>query len=112
LRWIVLGAFRYLNYGLGTPPEAVLEATKEYRDDQDVLGSFLEQTCDLEPDSETGASDLYESYTSWADRQRLTTKERMTATKFGRIVSGRFKYRKDRITGVKLYIGITTRGLS
>lgn len=52
LRWIVLGAFRYLNYGLGTPPEAVFAATKEYRDDQDVLGPFLEQAWNLDPDTE------------------------------------------------------------
>jgi hypothetical protein len=71
----------------------------------------MEQACDLDSDSETGASDLYEIYARWADRQHLTTKERMTATKFGRIVSGRFKSRKDRITGVKLYSGITSRRL-
>ncbi len=48
LAWIVRGAVRYLSSGLGKRPEAVIEATKAYRDDQDVLGPFLEQACALD----------------------------------------------------------------
>jgi putative DNA primase/helicase len=109
LEWIVRGAVRYLTNGLGTPPEAVLEATRDYRDDQDILGPFLEQACELDPEAETGAGDFYEHYLKWADRQHLTTKERMTATMFGRTIGGRFKSRKDRATGVKLYLSIAIR---
>jgi putative DNA primase/helicase len=112
LAWIVRGAVGYLSNGLGKPPETVIEATKAYRDDQDLLGPFLEQACALEATSETGASDLYEHYIKWADRQHLTTKERLTATMFGRTLSGRFKNRKERITGVKLYLGISMRELN
>lgn len=111
LAWIIRGAVRYIAAGLGKRPEAVIEATKAYRDDQDVLGPFLEQACALDAIAETGASDLYEHYTKWADRQHLATKERLTATMFGRTLAGRFKSRKDRATGVNLYIGITMRGL-
>jgi putative DNA primase/helicase len=111
LAWIVRGAVRYLSNGLGKRPEAVIEATKAYRDDQDVLSQFLEQACALDATAETGANDLYEHYIKWADRQHLTTKERLTATMFGRTLGGRFKSRKHRITGVKLYAGITVRGL-
>jgi putative DNA primase/helicase len=111
LAWIVRGAVRYFVDGLGHRPQAVLEATKDYRDDQDVLGPFLEQACELAPAAESGASDLYEHYLKWADRQHLTTKERLTASMFGRIVGGKFKSRKDRITGVRLYAGIAIKGL-
>jgi putative DNA primase/helicase len=108
---VVRGAVRYLAQGLGKPPEAVIEATKEYREDQDVLGPFLEQACALDPEAETGAHELYGHYQKWADAYHLTSKERITSTMFGRIVGGRFESRKDRITGVKLYLGIAIKGL-
>jgi putative DNA primase/helicase len=112
LTWIINGSVRYLSDGLGTPPESVLAATKDYRKDQDILGPFLEQACALDDSkAEIGAGELYEIYGRWADRQHLTTKERLTATKFGRTVSERFKHRNHPSTRVKIYIGISQRGL-
>jgi len=112
LAWVVRGAVRYFaKQGLSRPPEAVIEATRQYREDQDVLGPFLDQACEFDAEAETGASDLYDHYLKWAERQHLTTKERMTSTMFGRIVGGRFKSRKDRVRGVRLYAGIAIKGL-
>ena len=42
--------------------------------------------------------------------QHFTVKERLTATKFGRLVGARFDSRKDDRSGVKYYLGIARKG--
>jgi phage/plasmid-associated DNA primase len=72
----------------------VVAATHEYEADSDPLRDFLEQACELDPDSGVGANDLYEHYAGWAQRAHLGDRERLTATMFGRRMAERFTRRK------------------
>jgi putative DNA primase/helicase len=105
LAWIVAGAVRYYRHGLAAP-DSVRAATSAYEQECDPLADFLTDACEVDPAAEVAASELFDHYRRWADRQGLTERdrERMNATRFGNTMSGRFKYAK-RNTG-KVYLGI------
>jgi len=74
----VQGSIRYYaNDGLGTPPE-VAEATEEYRAEQDTLGMFIADKCDLGDGPEVTFKDIYDVYTMWCESR----KERPKSSKF------------------------------
>lgn len=55
----------WLDHGLITP-EAVTEATEEYRSDSDPLGRFLAVCVEARPDSRVQSSELHKVYQAWA----------------------------------------------
>ncbi len=61
LAWIVRGAIQWYADGL-KPPDAVREATEEYRRDQDDVGRFVEMFCVQSEGAYARTSDLYECY--------------------------------------------------
>jgi putative DNA primase/helicase len=68
--WMVEGALDYLNHGL-KPPEKVLAATNEYREESDPIGAFIRTGCVVtgqEADSAT-PGDLFIGYSNWASRE-------------------------------------------
>lgn len=67
LRWMIDGANEWYHNGLQVP-EKVRAATREYRDDMDVLGSFIESCCVEGETNRAGSSELYEAYTKWCDK--------------------------------------------
>lgn len=69
LRWIVEGCLAWQREGLA-PPDAVMAATAEYRDESDVLGSFLAERTTTEPEyagatARVAAGALFKAYQSW-----------------------------------------------
>lgn len=64
LAWAVRGCLEWQRLGL-SPPETVKQATRAYRDEMDVIGNFLAECCELEPNATVGAAELYESYSAW-----------------------------------------------
>ena len=65
LRWAVDGCAEWLRIGLD-PPEEVVEATKEYKTDMDIIGAWLDDCCILLDGIRTKSSVLYQSYAAWA----------------------------------------------
>jgi putative DNA primase/helicase len=66
LRWIVQGARGYLEHGL-EPPGQVQEATRAYRDDEDLLAAFLAECCDIGAGYEVSSASLYGVWRSWCE---------------------------------------------
>lgn len=68
LRWAVEGALDYLNSGGLHPPREILDATQEYREEEDPIGGFLRNACDITGDDRDQEKpfDLYCSYERWA----------------------------------------------
>jgi putative DNA primase/helicase len=64
LAWAVEGCRLWQRDGLGEP-EAVKHATTEYRQGQDVLGTFLSEHCRIHPHASVKFSALYERYAEW-----------------------------------------------
>jgi putative DNA primase/helicase len=108
LAWAMRGCLAFRQQGLDPPP-VVSKATAEYERDSDPLAGFLDEACDRDAHAEVSGSELYEHYKRWADRDGLSERERLTATKFGTKVSERFE-REHRRSG-SVYKGIARRPL-
>lgn len=64
LKWAVEGALDFLNSGGLIPPREILDATQEYREEEDPIGTFLRHACDVTGDDKDSEKpfDLYCSY--------------------------------------------------
>ncbi len=116
LAWAVQGCLDWLEGGLRTPNE-VQAATADYRRDSDTLGAFIDDACELDPDSETPATELYQAYKRWADDHG---EYQITQTAFGRQLeergitaekTGRGNDRKKVRKGIRIVVPLfpTTR---
>ena len=67
LSWAVEGAMNFIRnaYKL-TIPDAVAEATEEYRERENWLESFITDCCVKEPGAKAGAKELYSAYREWS----------------------------------------------
>lgn len=64
LNWILEGCLMWQAEGL-EPPEAVVEFTKESREEQDILGQFIRDEVTFDPLVASYVTDLYDSYVLW-----------------------------------------------
>lgn len=103
LAWAVNGCQLWLENGLGAPDQ-VLAATAAYREESDVIGSFLDECCDISNGQnhpqKARSSDLYSAYQKWA---KDNGEYELSQTLFGKRLqergfvvekSGGVKYRK------------------
>lgn len=68
LQWMIDGAARYIQSGYAlTPPACVKQAIEEYREENDWIGNFLAERCELNPTSTEQAGALYEHYRAYCD---------------------------------------------
>lgn len=80
LNWLLEGALTYLREGLQIPSE-VRVATQEYRDEMDVVGSFMQACVITIPGAIVTAREMYQAYVSWA---LSNGKKPVSETRFGR----------------------------
>jgi putative DNA primase/helicase len=67
LRWLVEGAKMWYESGL-QEPEAVIAATIEYKQDQDIVGKFVRERVIHDPESRVPImGGLYTAYRGWCD---------------------------------------------
>ncbi|QKV20260.1 DNA primase family protein [Oricola thermophila] len=68
LKWAVDGALAMLNSGGLNPPRDILDATQEYREEEDPIGSFIRNACEVTGDDQDSEKpfDLYRSYERYA----------------------------------------------
>jgi len=100
--WAVLSCLEWQKVGLQHMPSAIEGSNAEYREEQDILGQWLaENTCSF-PGGRIGASDLYQNYRSWADRNGLHP---ITAQALGRQLTDR-GIGKNRTSAGNCYLGL------
>jgi putative DNA primase/helicase len=85
LRWMVEGRLAWQRGGLGLP-DAVREATQEYRASMDVIGQFFAECCAAGAKATAKAADLYRAYGVWCERNREHPESRR---RFGEALSER-----------------------
>lgn len=105
LAWAVQGCLDWQQHGL-TTPDAVTAATADYRNDQDVLGRFLEDCCDLSPDNRVKAGELHTRLGYWSNENGHET---LTA----KALANRLKERglvNERSKNARYWVGIALRG--
>jgi len=66
LNWMLSGFADWQEVGL-QPPEAVTQATREYRSEEDVLSEFLDARCVIDNTREVKFSELYKAYHDWTE---------------------------------------------
>jgi len=97
LAWLVRGCLEWQRIGL-EPPPVVIDATLEYRRDEDMLGHFLKDCCYEELGIETTSAELYDRFRKWweinVSRKVLSNKKfgGMMVKKFKRAKSGTYRY--------------------
>lgn len=100
LAWLVRGCLAWQQRGLD-PPAAVLAATDEYRSDEDHVGLFLESRCEIGPDFEVPAAELYDAFVEfWHAEQG---KNEPSQKRFGTWMVRRFERSKR---SPKIYYGV------
>jgi putative DNA primase/helicase len=65
LRWLVVGAGRYLDEGLQRAPDAVRQATAEYRDAEDTPGRFIREMIVFAKGGSVVAPDVGAVHAAW-----------------------------------------------
>lgn len=101
LAWLVRGCIEWQKKGLD-PPQIVIEATAEYRRDEDTLGDFIDECCFLDPESHINASELYTAFREWW-KDNISKTKIMSQRKFGKIMKLKFKREK---VGTYRYYGL------
>jgi len=71
LRWMIDGAVAWYAERLQIP-EAVQTPTKEYFDDQDSLGQWIEERTKPDPRATTRTRDLFADWSAWCDKLNLS----------------------------------------
>jgi len=82
LLWCVNGCLKWRKQGLAKP-SLVENATKDYREDMDELGEFIDVCCQISEDERVMSSKLYSAYEEWCNRNgiRLPLKNRSFSIK-------------------------------
>lgn len=63
MKWIIEGAESAIRKGFKIDePQAVRDAVEKYREDNDWLGQFLEDHCDIDPSFTEKSGKLYQQY--------------------------------------------------
>ena len=86
LKWAVDGCLMWQREGL-EQPDAVKQATAEYRSEMDVISAFIAECCTTDGESTERAKDLFQTYAKWA---KENNEYEMKSTKFGIELSKKF----------------------
>lgn len=85
LNWMVDGFLIWRERGLDPPP-SVIAATREYRDESDPIGNFLDVATIRIEDGRVAARDLYACYEGWCE---VAGVKPVSSQLFGRLLNGR-----------------------
>lgn len=86
LAWLVLGCLEWQETGL-QPPDEIKLATAAYREEEDVIGHFLSERCEVKESTKVKSSILYAAYTTWSNDSGIKP---MSLTAFGQRIRKRF----------------------
>ncbi|MFA5387183.1 MAG: phage/plasmid primase, P4 family [Candidatus Paceibacterota bacterium] len=104
LAWLIRGCLEWQAEGL-KPPEWVLDATAEYRAEEDLIGDFIAARLVVEPGARAKGADIYDLFTAWyQDVISKNPKSIPSNSWFGKQMGKR--YHKHKIGGCVWYHGI------
>jgi putative DNA primase/helicase len=105
LAWLVQGCLEWQEQGLN-PPAKVLEATAEYRRDEDLLADFVDECCYVpdppDPGVWVGATEIYDVFCWWFSKT-VSRKKSIPHKIFGKLMKSRFESVKS---GTYRYNGV------
>ena len=92
LQWAIEGCLAWQRLGL-SPPPAVIDATEEYFAEQDTLGRWLTERCELDPNAQTGSTEAYADWKLWTETRKEHTGPQKAFTQM--LKERGFKQKKD-----------------
>lgn len=92
--WMVRGAREWLDRGLA-PPACVVVATEDYREENDMVGSWVSERCVVDPLASATAVRLYRDFKQWLDD---AGEQPWSQTRFGRAMAEK-GYTRERSAG-------------
>jgi len=101
LGWLVGGCLLWQKHGI-KPPTIVTEATAKYRENEDMIGDFVDECCIKEPLAKERGSALYNRFVTWYHDNH--GQKEPTGAWFGKQLSQKFD--KNKSDGVIMYHGI------
>lgn len=108
LAWAIEGAGNFVRNGFKLDiPEAVAEATAEYREREDWLADFINDCCTIVPDGRAPAGDMYTAYKTWAELRG----ERLVDSRSFSAAMEKAGYKKITIKNRRIYIGMVLGSL-
>lgn len=107
LAWMLDGCLAWQSRGLSDTPAVIKVATGEYKEEQDVIGAWIQERCKVGPNEEAHSGLLYTNYQSWSLENGLKPNSNIA---FGRRLGERgFNRRKSSSlvvwTGISLGFG-------
>lgn len=98
LHWAVEGCIKWQNEGI-EEPEKVQGAVKEYKQEMDILASFMEQCVEIDYNATEpiSASRLFRVYLRWA---KENNEYEMSANKFGREITKKVPEKQKAAAGI------------
>jgi putative DNA primase/helicase len=107
LAWLVQGCLDWQKEKGLHPPDSVIKSTKEYRDEADYIGQFLDTCCHRQQGAKVGATDLYTAFTIWF-LKTINSKDRFTPSQkvFGTKLKAREEFTSSKSNGVTYYRGL------
>jgi putative DNA primase/helicase len=91
LNWAIEGCLNWQNQSLkDNPPKKILDATNEYKSDNDRIDSWTYDCCEKDPSFTARSSELYESFRNWASSNsetgisHRTFSQKMVERKYGK----------------------------
>jgi putative DNA primase/helicase len=101
LRWMVEGAVSWRRHGLRLS-ETIRRESNAYRQESDLLGEFLTETCTVDPNARVDQGHLYGAFGIWCEQNGV---RRASKASFTRKLSER-GYVEARSNGRRFYAGI------
>jgi P4 family phage/plasmid primase-like protien len=103
LSWAVEGCMKWLEAKSLTPADTVHNAIREYREDMDVIGAFIEERCETHPKNSVAFQRLYNAYRDWCKDSGHSA---FSKNRFGRRLTERGFERTKDIQGERAYKGL------
>jgi len=100
LNWMLEGCLKWQREGLPIP-EAVTEATQEYRTENDPIGEFFEDCVVVDNSANVRSADLYQRYTQYSEDNGLSP---VSQKAFAQILKER-GFQSEKV-GVKFWRGL------
>ncbi|WP_395675982.1 phage/plasmid primase, P4 family [Inquilinus sp.] len=91
LRWMIGGCLDWQAHGL-VRPDVVREATEQYFSDQDLIGQWLDECCEIQASFADMSETLFKSWSTWAAKagEEAGTEKKLVAA------LGKLRFRKIR----------------
>lgn len=82
LAWFVRGAIRALKLGdMPTAPDCVLKETSDYREENDLVGQWINACCEREPEAKEQMKDIHAAFARWCVEALNIHKDRVMSMK-------------------------------